>query len=67
MVARRQAFVDRLVGTLPPDQAAALEELAGRLLAALATDRASACRLCRLCDEPLCERDAGCPVDEAVS
>jgi DNA-binding MarR family transcriptional regulator len=67
VVARRQAFVERLVGPLPPDQAAALEELAGRLLAALATDRASACRLCRLCDEPLCERDAGCPVDEAVS
>jgi hypothetical protein len=62
-----KAFVERLAGALQPDQAAALEQLAGRLLAVLVTDRASACRLCRLCDEPLCERDAGCPVDQAVS
>jgi hypothetical protein len=45
---------------------AALEQLAGRLLAVLATGRASAYRLCRLCDEPLCDRDPGCPVDQAV-
>jgi MarR family transcriptional regulator, negative regulator of the multidrug operon emrRAB len=66
VVARRQDFVERLMNALQPDQAAALERLAARLLAALVTDRASAHRLCRLCDEPLCERDAGCPVDLAV-
>jgi MarR family transcriptional regulator, negative regulator of the multidrug operon emrRAB len=67
VLARRQAAVERLVHGLEPDQTAALEQLAGRMLAALATDRASAHRLCRLCDEPLCERDAECPVDQAVS
>jgi MarR family transcriptional regulator, negative regulator of the multidrug operon emrRAB len=66
VLARRRAAVERLVNRLEPDQAAALEQLAGQLLAALASDRASAHRLCRLCDEPLCERDRGCPVDQAV-
>lgn len=66
VVARRQAFAEQLVGALEPDQVAALEQMAGRLLAVLATDRASAYRLCRLCDEPLCERNAECPVDRAV-
>jgi DNA-binding MarR family transcriptional regulator len=67
VLARRQAAVERLVSRLEPDQAAALERLAGWLLAALTTDRASAHRLCRLCDEPLCERDGGCPVDQAAA
>jgi len=67
VLARRRAAVEQLVNGLDADQAAALEQLASRLLAALATDRASAHRLCRLCDEPLCERDARCPVDQAVS
>lgn len=66
VIARRQTFVEQLVDGLEPDQVAALEQLAGGLLALLATDRASAHRLCRLCDEPLCERDARCPVDQAV-
>jgi DNA-binding MarR family transcriptional regulator len=67
VLARRQAAVLQLVRVLEPDQAAGLEQLASRLLAALASDRASARRLCRLCDEPLCERDAQCPVDEAAA
>ena len=66
VLARRQAAVERLVSGLEPGQVAALEQLTGRLLAVLATDRASAYRLCRLCDEPLCERDARCPVDQAA-
>lgn len=66
VLARRQASVDRVVSGLEADQVAALEQLAGRLLAVLATDRASARRLCRLCDEPLCERDMRCPVDQAA-
>ena len=63
---RRQAAVEQLVHQLDPGEAAALEGLAGHLLAIMTTDRASARRLCRLCDEPLCARDAGCPVDHAA-
>lgn len=66
VLARRQAAVEQLVSQLEPDQVAAVEQVASRLLAILATDRASAHRLCRLCDEPLCERDARCPVDQAA-
>jgi hypothetical protein len=51
---------------LEPDQAAALERIAGRLLAVLTSDRASARRLCRLCDESLCAGNPGCPVDQAA-
>ncbi len=66
VLTRRRTAVEQLVSVLEPDQVAVLEQLAGRLLAALTTDRASAHRLCRLCDEPLCDRDPGCPVDQAV-
>ena len=66
VLARRQAAVERLVQELAPAHVAALEQLAGQLLAALTTDRASAHRLCRLCDEPLCAADAACPVDVAA-
>ena len=66
VLARRQAAVEQLVSVLEPGEAAALERLAGRLLAAMTTDRATAYRLCRLCDEPLCGAGAGCPVDHAV-
>jgi DNA-binding MarR family transcriptional regulator len=66
VLARRQAAVERLVRRLEPGEAAALDQLAGRLLAAVTTDRASAHRLCRLCDEPLCAAGPGCPVDHAA-
>lgn len=66
VLTRRRASVERLVGQLNPGEAETLERLAGRLLAGLTTDRASARRLCRLCDEPLCGRTPGCPVDRAV-
>ena len=66
VLARRQAAVEHLASGLEPDQIAALEQLASRLLAVLTSDRASAHRLCRLCDELLCERDARCPVDQAA-
>jgi MarR family transcriptional regulator, negative regulator of the multidrug operon emrRAB len=65
VLARRQTAAEQLARVLSPAETAALEELAGRLLAAIATDRASARRLCRLCDEPLCV-GAGCPVDRAA-
>src|SRR6266852_640934 len=45
---------------------AAVEQLAARLLAGITTDRGSAHRICRLCDEPLCVGEAGCPVDQAA-
>jgi DNA-binding MarR family transcriptional regulator len=63
---RRQSAVEQLVRQLGPGEAASLERLAGLLLAAITTDRASARRLCRLCDEPLCARDAECPVDHVA-
>jgi DNA-binding MarR family transcriptional regulator len=66
VLSRRRAAVEQLVSGLEPDQAAALERLAGRLLAFVTTDRASAHRLCRLCDEALCAGGAGCPVDHAA-
>jgi DNA-binding MarR family transcriptional regulator len=66
VLARRQAAVERLAGLLDPEEAAVLERVAGRLLAGLTTDRPSAWRLCRLCDEPLCAAGPGCPVDQAV-
>jgi MarR family transcriptional repressor of emrRAB len=66
VLARRQAAVEQLVRRLDPDEAAVLGRLAGRLLAAMTTDRVSAHRLCRLCDEPLCAAGPGCPVDHAA-
>jgi DNA-binding MarR family transcriptional regulator len=66
VLAGRGASVRQLVAMLDPDDARALERIAGRLLAGITTDRASARRLCRLCDEPLCARAPGCPVDQAV-
>lgn len=65
-LARRQAAVEKLTSLLNPDEAAVLERLAGRLLASVTGDRASARRLCRLCDEPLCAADPRCPVDHAA-
>jgi MarR family transcriptional regulator, negative regulator of the multidrug operon emrRAB len=67
VLARRQAAVEQLARALEPGQVAALEQVASGLLTVLATDRAGAHRVCRLCDEPLCERGRGCPVDQAVS
>lgn len=67
VLARRQAAVEELIGLLEPGEASELERLAGRLLAVMTTDRSSARRLCRLCDEPLCAGEAaGCPVDHAA-
>jgi hypothetical protein len=65
VLARRQTAVEQLVRRLEPGEAAALDHVAGRLLAAMTADRASAHRLCRLCDEPLCAAGPGCPVDHA--
>jgi DNA-binding MarR family transcriptional regulator len=63
---RRQAAVEGMVGALGARDIAALEHLTGGLLSAITTARASAWRLCRLCDEPLCLTGTGCPVDQAA-
>ncbi len=67
VLARRQAAIEELVRGLEAAEVAHLERLAGRLLAAVTSDRASARRLCRLCDEPLCAAEPGCPVDQAAA
>jgi DNA-binding MarR family transcriptional regulator len=66
VLARRRAAAEDLARLLGPGEAEALARLAERLLAALSTDRASALRLCRLCDEPVCDAGPGCPVDRAI-
>jgi MarR family transcriptional repressor of emrRAB len=66
VLGRRQEAVEQLAATLDPGEVAALERLAGRLLAGITAGRDSARRLCRLCDEPLCAAGAGCPVDQAA-
>jgi DNA-binding MarR family transcriptional regulator len=66
VLARRQAAAEDLARLLGPAEAEALARLAERLLAGMTTDRASALRLCRLCDEPVCGAGPGCPVDRAI-
>ncbi len=67
LLARRQAAVEELAGLLDPGDVAELGRLAERMLAGITTDRRSARRICRLCDEPLCARAVGCPVDHAAT
>lgn len=66
VLARRKAAVEGLTRLLDPGEVDSLQRLAARMLAGMTTDRARARRLCRLCDEPLCEGAAGCPVDHAA-
>ncbi len=62
MLARRQAVIEQALNGLDKQDVTALEGVVARLLAALASDRQSAPRICRLCDETLCERHDRCPV-----
>ena len=55
-----------VVATLTGDERRALTPLIEKLLAELTGDRASARRICRLCDEVSCETGAACPVDVAA-
>jgi DNA-binding MarR family transcriptional regulator len=66
VLARRQAAAEDMARLLDPGEAETLSRLAERLLAGLTTDRASALRLCRLCDEPVCDAGPRCPVDRAI-
>jgi DNA-binding MarR family transcriptional regulator len=67
MLARRQATIEQALNGLDKQHVTALEGVVARLLAALTSDRQSARRICRLCDETLCERHGRCPVDDAVA
>ena len=63
--ARGQALEEALA-VLSPAERATLAALHGKLLAGLTSDRASARRLCRLCDIEACGHHRGtCPVSEA--
>jgi hypothetical protein len=62
----REAAHEATLGVLSADERATLNGLHEKLLAGLADDRASALRLCRLCDVEACGHDRGtCPVTEA--
>jgi DNA-binding MarR family transcriptional regulator len=63
--AREHALADALA-VLTEEERATLSALHEKLLAGLTSDRASARRLCRLCDVDACGHDRGtCPVTEA--
>jgi MarR family transcriptional regulator, negative regulator of the multidrug operon emrRAB len=62
----RAATLDALVDVLSDSEVVRLERLLELLLAASATDTHSRWRICRLCEEPRCETDGPCPVDEAA-
>lgn len=66
VLARRQAVIEQALSGLGKQDVTALERVVAHLLAAFTSDRQSARRICRLCDEALCERSGVCPVDEAV-
>jgi DNA-binding MarR family transcriptional regulator len=57
----RQEALGDIVSSLSAQEKAALEPILGKLVAALATDRAEAWNNCRLCDARTCAAK-GCPV-----
>ena len=65
--ARRASVLDELVSTLGARQVERLAPILERLLEAAVTDAGAPVRICRLCDESLCESGHHCPVDAAAS
>jgi MarR family transcriptional repressor of emrRAB len=62
----REAVLEATLAALTPAERASLEALHEKLLAGLAGDRASARRICRLCDLDACGHFRGaCPITEA--
>jgi len=62
----RAAALEEALAVLSADERATLSGLHEKLLAGLTGDRASALRICRLCDVDACGHDRGtCPVTEA--
>ena len=64
---REQALADTL-SVLEAEERRALTDLHEKLLAGLTSDRASARRICRLCDPEACGHERGtCPVTRAAN
>jgi DNA-binding MarR family transcriptional regulator len=64
--AAREQALEETLAVLEPDERATLAALHEKLLAGLTGDRASALRICRLCDLDACGHHRGtCPVTEA--
>jgi DNA-binding MarR family transcriptional regulator len=62
----REAALEQALAVLSADERATLSGLHERMLAGLTSDRASARRLCRLCDVDACGHHRGtCPVTNA--
>jgi hypothetical protein len=62
----REAALEQALAVLSPEERATLSRLHERMLAELTSDRASARRLCRLCDVDACGHHRGtCPVTNA--
>jgi MarR family transcriptional repressor of emrRAB len=64
--ARSEVLLEVLAGLDENDQAA-LARIVDSLLIRAAADDTAAFHLCRLCDLPLCERRAPCPVDTGLA
>ena len=66
--AAREAALAEALAVLDAGERQALTELNEKLLAGLTSDRASARRICRLCDSEACGHERGtCPVTRAAS
>lgn len=67
VLAVRGAALQRFIEPLDEDERARLLPLLERLVGALAHDRGSAVRVCRLCDRGACHGTAPCPLDHTAS
>lgn len=67
VLAAREALLREALAPLTTTERAELRRLHEKLLAGLTTDRASAGRLCRLCDGEACGHPSRCPVTQAVA
>ena len=66
VIAARKETLAALLAPLGTREAAELERLLERLLAAVTDDREAANRICRLCDPDVCGHPEGCPVTQAA-
>jgi MarR family transcriptional regulator, negative regulator of the multidrug operon emrRAB len=66
LVAARQEALGALLAPLGAREAAQLERLLERLLAAATDEREAANRICRLCDPEVCGHPDRCPVTQAA-
>jgi DNA-binding MarR family transcriptional regulator len=66
ILSRRGESLRALLAVLDEREQAALTALLERLVAALAHDRPSALRTCRLCDRAACTSAPGCPLEHTA-